>query len=415
MRKTVVTLDGVDFMINGQKTYSEVPDHKGQGRGLLMNARFIQGIFDDANGRDRYGRFGFESYDPDEQTNRLIEALPEWYAYGLRGFTVGIQGGGPCFTTDNETISNNPYGKDGLSLDPAYANRLDRLITGADDLGMVVIVSLLYGAQTARLQDGRAVRNAIKTAANFLRDQGYTNVIIEVANEYNVPQFKEHDLIYRSEGIAAMIDYAREASGGMLVGSSPMGNFVDQEVCQVSDVVFLHGNGCSRQALYKIIQEAKKYAPDKPIVINEDSQAIGNMAVAVREGVSWGYYNNITKQEPPTYWQVTPGEDLFFAERMAGLVLGKESLLPGSQHYYLQGLEAHMTDQGKRWLRVAALYPELVDYVTFYRNGQVFDRCYDEPFSVHFESNWQQKPVVEQEGDHWQAEVVLRDGRQIHL
>ncbi len=38
---------------------------------------------------------------------------------------------------------------------------------------MAVIVSYFYGDQTLRLRDGRAVRNAVKTASNFLREGGY--------------------------------------------------------------------------------------------------------------------------------------------------------------------------------------------------------------------------------------------------
>jgi hypothetical protein len=53
------------------------------------------------------------------------------------------------------------------------------------------------------------------------------------------------------------------------------------------------------------------------VVCNEDSQCITRIPVAVAERFSWGYYNNITKQEPPADWSITPGEDTFFALRMA--------------------------------------------------------------------------------------------------
>ena len=59
--------------------------------------RFIQGIFDDKADASRFERFG-RHFDPEENTASLIAALPEWYAHGLRAFTVGFQGGGPCFT-----------------------------------------------------------------------------------------------------------------------------------------------------------------------------------------------------------------------------------------------------------------------------------------------------------------------------
>ena len=150
MTQTHLSIDGESLLINGKPTYAEIPNSNPNAHGLLMNARFIQGIFDDASGRERYHRFNRE-FDPDQHTNDLIAALPDWYAHGLRAFTVGFQGGGPCFTVDNATIDNNPFGSDGTALDPAYAQRMDRLIRAADELGMVVIVSYFYGAQAQRL------------------------------------------------------------------------------------------------------------------------------------------------------------------------------------------------------------------------------------------------------------------------
>ena len=47
MRNTLVTVDGEKFLINGRLTYSDIDDSRSEAHGLLMNARFIQGIFDD--------------------------------------------------------------------------------------------------------------------------------------------------------------------------------------------------------------------------------------------------------------------------------------------------------------------------------------------------------------------------------
>ncbi len=181
MPHTHLSISGEKFLINGSLTYSEIAGSKPGAHGLLMNARFIQGIFDDKTDPARFARFGCTVWDPERNTDDLIAALPEWYSHGLRAFTVGLQGGGPCFTVNNLTIHNNPFGEDGTQLDLAYAARLDRLIRGADAAGMAVIVSYFYGDQTRRLRDGRAVRAAVTTASRFLREGGYTNVIIEVA------------------------------------------------------------------------------------------------------------------------------------------------------------------------------------------------------------------------------------------
>ena len=414
MPRTSVAIQGEQFTIDGKPTYSEIPGSSSKVHGLLMNARFIQGIFDDRADPSRFARFGHSEWDPEASTDRLIAALPEWYNHGLRAFTVGLQGGGPCFTIDNASIDNNPFGEDGTEFDPAYADRLDRLIRAAAEIGMVVIVSFFYGSQAHRIKDGKGIRAAVTSASRFLRDGGYANVIIEVANEQNIGSFDDHPILHTGEGTAALIDLARQESGGLPVGCSGGGGYAHPEICRASDVILIHGNGCSRQRYYNLIQQVRAWAPGKPVVCNEDSQAIGQLKVALHTRSSWGYYNNMTKQEPPADWGITRGEDTFFALRLCEM-LGIEKELPAfEEQYYLQGFEAEMTYAGQRWIRMASLYPESIDHVEFYRSGDRVCIAYDESFSIGFQSNWRQSgTTVSPEDRDWKAVVHLRDGREL--
>jgi hypothetical protein len=301
MGRTTLSAAGEKFQINDQLTYSEVPGGNASALGLLMNARFIQGIFDDKANRQRFARFGFGEYDPEAQTDRLVKALPEWYRYGLRAFTVGLQGGGPVFTVEDwTTIDNNPFSQDGRAFDMAYWGRLERLLRAADDVGMVVIVSLFYQAQAHRMRDGETIRNAVQTACAMLRSSGHTNVIIEVANEYDVGNFKLHPLINTSEGMAYLLSLATETSGGIPVGASLGGGQLNREVAAASDVILIHANNLTRQEYYNMVKEVRGWSMGKPIVCNEDSPCVSQLSVAFDTQTSWGYYNNLTKQEPPT-------------------------------------------------------------------------------------------------------------------
>jgi len=413
MFKTHLNIDGEKFLINGKLTYSEIPSSNPKAHGLLMNARFIQAIFDDKAQPERFARFGRNKYDPEKNTDDFIKALPEWYKYGLRAFTVGLQGGGPCFTIDDlSSIFNSPYSDDGKELDKDYVRRLDKVIRAADELGMVVIVSLMYQAQVHRLKDGKAIRNAVAAASRMLKEGKYTNVIIEVANEHTVGGFKNRPIVYSKEGMAYLIELARQESGGMLVGSSPGAGEVYDEVCDASDIIFVHGNGLTRQYFHNMIKTVRKLNLNKPILCNEDSQCIGQLKVCFNEYVSWGYYNNLTKQEPPVDWTITPGEDMFFARRMAEGIGIQLPPINFEDQFYLQGFEPNMAINGKRWIRLASLYPETIDYVEFYRNGELADIAYDEPFMVNFITNWLQDPCVITEDDKvWEAKIYLRDGR----
>ena len=407
MAKTHLNIEGEKFLINGKLTYSEINGARPSAHGLLMNARFIQGIFDDAMEPERFARWGHGEWDAGANTERLIAALPEWYRYGLRAFTTGFQGGGPCFTMPNHTIQNNPFGADGLNLDADYAERMDKLIRGADAVGMVVIVSFFYGSQTRWLKDEKAIRNAVTTASRFVK--GYPNVIIEVANEMNIGAFAHHPIIQEPEGMVNLLELARKESGGLPCGCSGGGGYRNREVAEASDVILIHGNGCTRQRYHNMIQEVQSWNLNRPIVCNEDSQAIGQLQVAYKTQTSWGYYNNMTKQEPPADWGITTGEDTFFAHRMAeGIGIDID---PIDDQYYLQGLEPHWEYQGQRWLRLASLYPETISHVDFYRNGKFYDTAYDEPFSLHFQTNWRQGGIDVRDDDReWKAVIHLGDG-----
>lgn len=213
---TVLSIEGDRFLINGKLIYSEIEHCPEKYHGLLMNARFIQGIFNDSLEPERFCRFG-RHFDPEENTRELIKALPQWYAQGLRCFTAGFQGGGPCYTINSMTIDNNPFSADGRRMDGAYLRRMKDVILAADQLGMIVIVSLFYGPQSRFLKDDRAVMEGVKTAANWLRDEHFTNVILEVANEHDIEAYKIHPILYNDSGIAELIEIAKRESGGLPV------------------------------------------------------------------------------------------------------------------------------------------------------------------------------------------------------
>ena len=411
--KTRLSIEGERFLINGWPVYREIPAAPSRVHGLLMNARFIQGIFDDKADPRRFARFGWTTWDPERHTDELIQALPEWYRYGLRAFTVGLQGGGPVFTVENPTIDNNPFGADGKEMDPAYLGRLDRLIRAADALGMVVIVSILYQGQSPRLRDGSAIRGAIRGTAEWLRAGGYTNVIIEVANEHTVGEFRKRPLVSDPECITTLLQMARDSAGGIPVGVSGAGVEQTYEVAAASDVILIHGNGARRQDYYRFVKQVRSWELGKPILCNEDSPCFTNLDVAFRTGTSWGYYNNLTKQEPPAAWGIANAEDRFFARRMArGLGLAVEELA-AEDRYLLDGLRDRWTVDGKRWVRLAAEFPETVDLVEFFRNGELIDIAYQEPFSVSYRATWIQGGVETRSGDRWKAVVHLNDGRVI--
>ncbi len=184
--KTVVTIEGEAIHINGQPTY---PGRYWEGHkieGLLFNSRMVQGIFDDLNPSTR-AQFHYpdtDTWDPERNTNEFVAAMPAWRDHGVLGFTINMQGGSPI-GYGNREWRNSAFEANG-ELRPAYMARLKRILDRADELGMVPIVGYFYFGQDQYLKDEAAVLNATDKATNWLLEQGYRNVLVEINNECNV-------------------------------------------------------------------------------------------------------------------------------------------------------------------------------------------------------------------------------------
>jgi hypothetical protein len=209
---TTIDIEGERFLLNGRPTYAGRMFEGHCVEGLLFNARLVQGIFDDANPatRDRWAYPDTGRWDPERNTEEFVAAMPEWRAYGLLGFTVCLQGGSPEGYSRAQPWDNSALAPDG-SLKPSYLSRLARILDRADELGMIVIVSVFYFGQDERLRDEGAVVRGVDETAHWLIRRGVTNAILEINNECDVPRYEHpilrpdrvHELIERVRGIRA--------------------------------------------------------------------------------------------------------------------------------------------------------------------------------------------------------------------
>ena len=394
MSKTKYEIGGRDFHINGKPTYSEIPNVNPNALGLLFNARFIQGAFNDENPENKgvYDRFG-KVFDADKNTADLIAALPDWHAVGLRAFTVGLQGGGPIYSfTDWGCIQTNAFSSDGKTLNPDTWRRMVSIIKAADEIGMLVIISFFYQGQFQYFDNDFAVIEASKTACKALCELDYDNVIIEIANEYDtLAMHNKGTALGKHVNMASWIKKVREWTGGRFAVSSSPAIRADKGVTQAGDLSLVHGNMKRRQELHDFVRTVRAWAPDQPIVINEDSPLFTQLDVAIDDHFSWGYYNTMTKQEPPCDWGITKGEDEYFAYRMAE-VIGIELPEMDEDSMYLQGFEPEMTIEGGRYIRLASKRPEQIDRVLFYEDDRLIDTAYAEPFMLFAKMTWIQEP-----------------------
>jgi len=339
-RATVISVSGDMFLVNG------LPSYKGrtwQGRsieGLLLNARLVQGIFDDLNPGTR----GFWSYpdtgkwDPERNTREFIRAMPEWRDHGLLSFTLNLQGGMPKPFTETVQPWHNSALTESGELRPEYMTRLENILDRADELGMAVILGVYYFGQDHRLRDEKAVKQGLDNAVDWILDGGWNNVLIEINNEcdvhYTLPILQPRqvdELIIRAQN-------RRRGLRRLLVGTSYGGGQVPRpNVAEASDFLLLHGNGVDDpDRIAEMVRDARKVRgyTEKPVMFNEDDhygfdKPGNNMASAVAEYAGWGYYDQGEGnyrdgfQSPPVNWGLSSERKRAFFNAVREITGGK--------------------------------------------------------------------------------------------
>lgn len=87
---TTVSIKGDKFLIDGRLTYKGRTWQGYPIQGLLMNARMVQGIFDDQNPvtAEQWKYPDTQRWDPDRNTNEFIRSMDAWRAKGLLAFST---------------------------------------------------------------------------------------------------------------------------------------------------------------------------------------------------------------------------------------------------------------------------------------------------------------------------------------
>ena len=275
LRKTLVSIVGDQFYLNGEPTYKGRTWNGHKIEGLLMNSRMVQGIFDDLNPQTaaQWAYADTGKWDAERNTREFIAAMPSWRAHGLLAFTINLQGGSPQGYSKDQPWHNSAINDDG-SLRPEYLRRLETIIDRADDLGMVVILGYFYFGQDERLKDEAAVIKATDNATRWVLGNGWRNVIIEVNNECDVAY---NHAILKPDRVHELIEFARNTSVGgrrLLVGTSYGGGTIPGEnVARQSDFILIHGNGVAEPERIKdMVRKTRAVAGyrGQPILFNED-------------------------------------------------------------------------------------------------------------------------------------------------
>jgi CubicO group peptidase (beta-lactamase class C family) len=280
--RTRVSLVKGKWHLNGTVTY-----RRSRAQGLLLNVRMVNAVFED---RRRPG------FDAERNTRAFIARVPAYVAHGVRGFTLGLQGGFPGY----EGAVNSAFRPDG-SLRPSYLRRVRRAVEACDRQGAVVILGCYYQRQAHVLKDEAAVRAGVVNVARWLRSCGFTNVVLEITNEFGHQGF-HHRLLRAGSGQVQLLGLAKKTHPDLLVSTSGLGGgTMPREVARAADFLLIHFNGTRLADIPVRVKALKEFG--KPIVCNEDAKTghAGAKAaeLCVAGGASWGLMVEKVNQHYP--------------------------------------------------------------------------------------------------------------------
>jgi hypothetical protein len=312
-RATSVAIAGNAFHINGKPTYPGRSFRGSKVEGQLFTSRMVNCIINDQNPETR-GMWAWRDgpWDPERNTSEFIAALPLYRSRGLTSIAFNVQGGSPMGYGWHQPWHTSGYTPDGRLL-PDYRSRLLRVLDAVDANGMVAVLGYFYVSATPALADEAAFLRAADEITDLVCDGGYTNVLIEVANEADIARWtaesikpaRSHELVARVQSRSK--GRVKTPAGRLLVSTSfATAAPIPERLLQTADYVLYHGNGLpTPQAVHaraKSIRATAGYR-GQPLLINEDDhfdfdKPENNMLAAIEEYSGWGYFDYRQIREP---------------------------------------------------------------------------------------------------------------------
>jgi hypothetical protein len=303
---------------NWQKTYSG-PAYRREAQGKLMNIRLANALFLDEWMRER-------PFDPEFNTDAVIQALDFYKNHGVLMINVSLQGAQAGYDKSVNGIDRenayrlgpgrgayvSAFRPDG-SLKPDWLARLERLLHAADQRGMFVNLMYFFHGQSGQFQSTDAIHDAAINITDWLIAHDFRNVIVDVANEYDLPgpvwDFKG----YIPQNIIPLIDDVRErfkhAGYTLPIGTSSDGRMrYPQSLQGQVDVLLIHGNGRDPQEKARRVAELKD--AQRPVLMTEDDNGRATTAehlaadlascdIFFHRAEGWGYLPWIQAQRFP--------------------------------------------------------------------------------------------------------------------
>lgn len=302
------------------------PEYLPEAAGKLMNLRLAQALFHDEWMTE-------QPFDPDANTAAVVAALDFYKSHGVLMINVSLQGGQAGYELKVNGIDRENGYKFGRQkgthvsafrpdgrLKAEWLARLERLLHAADRRGMIVNLIYFYQGQDELFGSTKAIHRAADNITDWLIAKGFRNIIIDVANEYDIgPRWDFNQ--YIPQNIIPLVDEVRErfqkARFRVPVTVSSGGRMrYPQSIMGQTDIVMLHGNGRNPQEKARRAEELSEVG--RPVLMNEDDNGrestlenlkleLASCDIFFKQGSGWGYMPWVQAQRFP--FRYLPGPE----------------------------------------------------------------------------------------------------------
>ena len=314
-----------------QKTYSGA-EYRPQARGKLMNVRLVQALYHDE-------WLTAKAFDPEANTNAVIAALDFYKAHGILMINVSLQGGQAGYDHQIYGLDRSngfrygpekgthvsAFNPDG-SLKPTWMARLEKLLAAADQRGMIVNLMYFYQGQDELFESGDAIYAATRKATDWLIDKKFRNVIIDVANEWDLPGDRWDFASFIPDNVLQLIKTARDcfqrrhADYALPISVSSDGRMrYPESFLNSVDLVLIHGNGRTPAQKSQRAADLKNW--ERPILMSEDDNGrpstsdhltaeLASCDIFFDKAAGWGYMPWVQAQRFPFRYLPGPATEV---------------------------------------------------------------------------------------------------------
>ena len=285
--------------------------YRPEARGKIMNVRLAQALFEDEWLTE-------QPFDAARNTAQVIEALDFYKRHGVLGITVSLQGGDPGYSKNINGVGRQSgfrFGRSGGTLvsafradgtlKPGWLTRLESLLRAADDRGMFVCLIFFSQGQDVLFDGPEAIEAGARQMTDWLIDHKFRNVLIDVADEWDLQGDKWDQTDYIPQNVGGMIERIRErfqakkADFTLPIGASSSGTMLyPASLAETSDVVMLHGNGRTPADKSARAQQYRTYRRPLLMTADDNGRATTQANLAIEQasceaffhhGAGWGY------------------------------------------------------------------------------------------------------------------------------